>query len=78
LVISINDIPSNVNVLNYNVELRPAAFGTNQDIYLLTLKIYGQLPIELNQPGLRYDYDNAEEGIKVIQIIAPRFNFTTN
>jgi hypothetical protein len=32
LVISINDIP-NVNVLNYNVELRPAAFGTNQDIY---------------------------------------------
>jgi hypothetical protein len=24
-----------MNVLNYNVELRPAAFGTNQDIFYL-------------------------------------------
>jgi hypothetical protein len=30
--LNVNDIPQDAQVLNYNVELRPA-FGTNQDIY---------------------------------------------
>jgi hypothetical protein len=30
--LNVNDIPQDAQVLNY-VELRPASFGTNQDIY---------------------------------------------
>jgi hypothetical protein len=37
-----NDIPQDVQVLNYNVELRPASLELIRIFILLTLKIYGQ------------------------------------
>jgi outer membrane receptor for ferrienterochelin and colicin len=77
--LSINDIPSNVNVLNYNVELRPAAFGTNQDIYSTYIEDLWSVTDKLNLTlGLRYDYDNLSKGGSDkgdSNNIAPRFNF---
>jgi len=76
---SINDIPSNVNVVNYNVELRPASFGTNQDIYSIYLEDLWSVNEKLNLTvGLRYDYDNLSKGGSNkgdFDNLAPRFNF---
>jgi outer membrane receptor protein involved in Fe transport len=77
--LSINDIPSNVNVVNYNVELRPASFGTNQDIYSAYLEDLWSVTEKLNIIlGLRYDYDNLSKGGSEkgdYNNLAPRFNF---
>ncbi|PKP14066.1 MAG: TonB-dependent receptor [Bacteroidetes bacterium HGW-Bacteroidetes-3] len=77
--LNINDIPSNATVVNYNVELRPASFGTHQDIYSAYLEdlwsVSGKLNITL---GLRYDYDNLSKGGNDkgdYNNLAPRFNF---
>lgn len=61
--LSVTDIPNSVEVLNYNVELRPASFGTQQTIY----SAYLEDQIEVNNKlrltlGLRYDYDNLSVG----------------
>lgn len=77
--LSINDIPSNVNVVNYNVELRPATFGTNQDIYSAYIEDLWSVTDKLNITlGLRYDYDNLSKGGNDkgdTNNLAPRFNF---
>ncbi|GAB3650047.1 TonB-dependent receptor [Hymenobacter agri] len=77
--LSINDIPANVQVLNYSVELRPAAFGTTQNLYNIYLEDQVAVTDRLNVTlGLRYDYDNlskggAEHGDR--NNLAPRANF---
>lgn len=76
--LSINDIPSDVSVLNYNVELRPAAFGTHQDIYSAYLEDLWSVTDKLNITfGLRYDYDHLSKGGNTegdYNNLAPRFN----
>ncbi len=57
--LSITDIPSDALVSNYNVELRPASFGTNQNIYSIYVEDLWDITEKLNITlGLRYDYDN--------------------
>jgi outer membrane receptor for ferrienterochelin and colicin len=77
--LSIFDIPSNATVLSYNVELRPAQFGTNQDIYSVYAEDLWSVNSKLNLTfGLRYDYDNLSKGGSKngdTNNIAPRFNF---
>jgi outer membrane receptor protein involved in Fe transport len=67
--LNVNDIPQDAQVLNYNVELRPASFGTNQDIYSAYVEDLWSVTSRLNLIiGLRYDYDNLskEEATKAI------------
>ena len=77
--LSINDIPANATVVNYNVELRPASFGTNQDIYSTYFEDLWSITDKLNLTiGLRYDYDNLSKGGSDkgdYNNLAPRFNF---
>ena len=61
--LGVRDLPSDVQVLNYNVELRPAAFGTHQDIYSVYVEDLWSATEKLNLTiGLRYDYDNLSKG----------------
>lgn len=61
--LSINDLPADVQVLNYGVELRPNQFGTRQTTYGLYLEDDISLLPKLNLTlGLRYDYDNLSVG----------------
>ena len=77
--LSINDIPGNAQVLNYSVELRPASFGTTQNLYNVYLEDLVAVTDRLNVTlGLRYDYDNlskggADHGDR--NNVAPRANF---
>jgi outer membrane receptor protein involved in Fe transport len=77
--LSVNDIPSNATVVNYNVELRPTSFGTNQDIYSAYVEDLWSVTDKLNITlGLRYDYDNLSKGGNDkgdYNNLAPRFNF---
>jgi outer membrane receptor for ferrienterochelin and colicin len=77
--LSINDIPSNATVTNYNVELRPTSFGTNQDIYSFYAEDLWSVTEKLNLTlGLRYDYDNLSKGGNDkgdTNNLAPRLNF---
>lgn len=74
-----NDIPANATVTNYNVELRPASFGTHQDIYSAYVEDLWSVNNKLNITfGLRYDYDNLSKGGNDkgdTNNLAPRFNF---
>jgi len=57
------DIPSDVEVLRYAVELRPNSFGARQTIYSLYLEDEWKVDDRLNVvAGLRYDYDNLSRG----------------
>ncbi len=77
--LSINDIPSNVQVLDYNIEIQPGSFGKRQEISSLYVEDLFSVSSRLNLTlGLRYDYDNlsaggAKDGDK--NNLAPRFNF---
>jgi outer membrane receptor for ferrienterochelin and colicin len=77
--LNVNDIPSDAQVLNYNVELRPASFGTHQDISSVYVEDLWSASEKLNITlGLRYDYDNLSKGGSDkgdFNNIAPRFNF---
>ncbi len=77
--LDINDIPSDATVTNYNVELRPASFGTHQDIYSAYFEDLWSVTERLNITlGLRYDYDNLSKGGNAngdFNNLAPRFNF---
>ena len=77
--LNVNDIPQEVQVINYNVELRPTSFGTNQDIYSAYIEDLWSVTDRLNLTlGLRYDYDNLSKGGSDkgdYNNIAPRFNF---
>jgi outer membrane receptor protein involved in Fe transport len=61
--LGINDLPSDVEVSNYAVELRPAEFGTDQSIYSIYAEDLWAVSDRLNLTlGLRYDYDNLSVG----------------
>ena len=61
--LGINDIPSDVRVLAYNVELRPRTFGVRQEIYSAYAEDLWSVSSRLNLTvGLRYDYDNLSKG----------------
>ncbi|MBL7775263.1 MAG: TonB-dependent receptor, partial [Saprospiraceae bacterium] len=77
--LDIRDIPADVEVLAYNVELRPQAFGTRQTIFSVYLedafRVDSRLLLTL---GLRYDYDNLSKGGGTegdFDNLAPRFSF---
>ena len=61
--LDVNDIPLDAEVLDYNVELRPAGFGATQNVFSLyaedEIAFTGKLTATL---GLRYDYDNLSKG----------------
>ncbi|RYU78337.1 TonB-dependent receptor [Hymenobacter persicinus] len=77
--LSITDIPADAQVLNYNVELRPASFGTTQNLYNIYLEDQYAVTDRLNLTlGLRYDYDNLSRGGAAHgdrNNVAPRANF---
>lgn len=57
------DIPSNVSVPFYNVELRPNEFGKTQTISSLYVEDLFSVTSKLNLTyGFRYDYDNLSKG----------------
>lgn len=72
------DLPADVQVLNYSVELRPAAIANTQRI----LSFYAEDVISVNErlnlsAGLRYDYDNLSRGAAArgdLNNIAPRLS----
>lgn len=73
------DIPADALLLAYAVELRPAAFGTRQNIFSLYAEDQWAVNDRLNlNIGLRYDYDNLSRGGAAEgdwNNIAPRFSF---
>jgi outer membrane receptor protein involved in Fe transport len=75
----IADIPADVEVLDYNVELRPASFGARQTIYSAYVEDQWAATDRLNLTlGLRYDYDDLSRGGGEqgdLNNLAPRFNF---
>lgn len=77
--LDVNDMPLDAQVINYNVELRPASFGTHQDIYSAYVEDLWSASDKLNITlGLRYDYDNLSKGGSNkgdYNNLAPRFNF---
>jgi TonB-dependent Receptor Plug Domain/TonB dependent receptor len=77
--LSINDIPANVQVRNYSVELRPASFGTTQNLYNIYVEDLVAVTDRLNVTlGVRYDYDNLSKGGAANgdrNNVAPRANF---
>ncbi|MBH8558120.1 TonB-dependent receptor [Hymenobacter sp. BT442] len=77
--LSINDIPASAAVTYYNVELRPAAYGTTQNLYNIYLEDQVAVTDRLNVTlGVRYDYDNLSQGGAAHgdrNNIAPRANF---
>ncbi|MBU6340409.1 MAG: TonB-dependent receptor [Bacteroidetes bacterium] len=77
--LNVNDIPADVQVLGYNVELRPAVFGVRQTIYSAYIEDAISVTQKLNlNLGLRYDYDNLTKGGSDkgdYNNLAPRFSF---
>jgi outer membrane receptor for ferrienterochelin and colicin len=82
--LNVNDIPSDVQVLDYNVELRTNSFGARQNIYSLYAEDLFSLSSNLNLTfGLRYDYDSLSKGGSTkgdLNNLAPRgsFNYRLN
>ena len=76
--LGLRDIPDNVEVLNYNVELRPNSFGRNQTVYSFFIEDQFRLNHRMNvTAGLRYDYDDLTEGATGegdLNNVAPRLN----
>ena len=63
LNLSAGDIPATAQVLNYNIELRPNAFGHTQQIVSAYIEDQWSLDQKWNMNlGLRYDYDNLSRG----------------
>lgn len=61
--LGIRDLPADVEVTNYSIELRPNSFGTTQNIYSVYLEDLWSATSKLNLTfGLRYDYDNLSKG----------------
>lgn len=57
--LNVGDLPTNVNVRTYDVELRPTSFGTVQQVYSAYLEDQWAVNRRLNLSlGLRWDYDN--------------------
>lgn len=76
--LNVNDIPGDVEVLGYAVELRPTSFGARQTIYSAYLEDEWRATSRLTATlGLRYDYDNLSAGGSDegdYNNIAPRLN----
>ncbi|MFM8487053.1 MAG: TonB-dependent receptor domain-containing protein, partial [Bacteroidota bacterium] len=77
--LDVQDIPSDVQVLAYSVELRPASFGAHHNMYAAYLEdvwsVTSRLTLNL---GVRYDLDNLSKGGGTrydLNNIAPRFSF---
>jgi outer membrane receptor for ferrienterochelin and colicin len=61
--LSLTDLPSNVQVLDYNVELQTRSFGTRQNLLGLYAEDLFSASSNLNLTlGLRYDYDSLSKG----------------
>lgn len=61
--LNVDDIPEDVEVLTYNVELREAAYGETQNIYGIWFEDVWSVTPRLNLTlGLRYDYDSLSKG----------------
>ena len=77
--LDITDIPSDVEVINYSVELQPSTFGDQQNLFSFYVEDLISVNPRLNLTfGLRYDYDNLSKGGSDsgdFNNIAPRFNF---
>ena len=78
--LSLSDIPAGAQVLDYNVELRPASFGRPQTLYGTWLESEFTLTPELTaRLGVRYDYDSLTQygtGKGDRNNVAPRGSFT--
>ena len=77
--LALTDIPSDVTVVNYGVELRPAQFGARQNIFSAYVEDAFNATRKLNLTlGLRYDVDNLSKGggdELDLNNLAPRFSF---
>jgi hypothetical protein len=77
--IALTDIPSDVEVLSYGVELRPATFGKRQNIYSAYFEDAINATNRLNLTlGVRYDVDNLSKGggdDLDLNNVAPRLSF---
>ena len=61
--LNVGDIPGDVRVRTYDVELRPTTFGTRQNVVSLYAEDLWAAKPNLNLTfGLRYDYDNLTKG----------------
>ncbi|MEZ4914695.1 MAG: TonB-dependent receptor [Chitinophagales bacterium] len=61
--LNVNDLPTDVQVLQYTVELRPQAFQQSQQIMSIFAEDNYQISRKLSTNiGLRYDYDNLSKG----------------
>ncbi len=57
--LDVNDIPKDVRVINYDIELRPTTFGARQNVFSTYFEDLISVNNKLNVTlGLRYDYDN--------------------
>ena len=77
--LDVQDIPSDVQVLAYSVELRPASFGTRHNMYDTYIEdvwsVNNRLTLNL---GIRYDLDNLSRGGGArydLNNVAPRLSF---
>ncbi len=77
--LNINDIPADVQVLGYNVELAPQSFGKRQNLFSAYVEDAIAIGSRLNLTvGLRYDLDNLSKGGGAdldLNNIAPRLSF---
>ena len=77
--LALTDIPADAQVLGYSVELRPASFGTTQNIFTAYVEDQISAGPRLNLTlGVRYDYDNLSRGGASsgdFNNIAPRASF---
>jgi outer membrane receptor for ferrienterochelin and colicin len=77
--LGIHDIPGDVHVLDYNIELQPKSFGKRQNVYSAYAEDLFSVSTRLNvTAGLRYDYDNLSKGGASkgdTDNIAPRLSF---
>jgi len=73
------DLPADVQVVSYGVELQPNSYGKRQNLYSFYAEDLFSVNSRLNLTfGLRYDYDNISEGGGASadsDNIAPRFSF---
>jgi outer membrane receptor for ferrienterochelin and colicin len=61
--LDVKDIPSDVRVINYDVELRPTTFGARQNVFSAYFEDLFSVTNKLKLTmGLRYDYDNLTKG----------------
>ena len=78
--LSVTDLPADVQVLNYSVELRPESFGAAQNLVGVYAEDQLSVGTRLNlTAGLRWDYDSLSKGghsgAGDLNNLAPRLNF---